>query len=284
MTGNELRKRVASIMLHWVGGAKGSAVHKEIMKLYNNHKPLARGVKMVESYDWCAATVSAAWIKAGIAQYTGTECSCGRFIEIAKQKKEWIEADSTRPKVGMAIIYDWSDTTGSSADNTSGHDHIGIVTSVGDKTFTVVEGNAGWPAEVRKRSVKINQKYIRGFISPDYDAIAKKLTVSDDPQHKNPTLDQMVVDVINGKYGSGAVRKSKLTSLYKKGESDYTYEQIQEAVNQKLESAPVYHKVVKGDTLSALAKKYDTTVTAICKLNNIKNANMICIGQKLRIK
>lgn len=283
MTGNELRKKTAGIMLGWVGGQKGSAVHKEIIKIYNSFKPLARGVKMMESYDWCAATVSAAWIKAGIAKYTGTECSCGRFIEIAKEKKIWRESDAYHPKIGDAVIYSWSDPY-PAADNKTGHDHIGMVVSVGTKTFTVVEGNAGTPAAVRKIQRSFNQKYIRGFICPDYNAIAKKLTPTTDLQHKNPSLDQLVTDVINGKYGSGAVRKSKLNSLYKKGDIDYTYEQIQEAVNQKLQSAPVYHKVVKGDTLSALAKKYNTTVQAICKLNNIKNANMINIGQKLRIK
>ena len=47
--------------------------------------------------------------------------------------------------------------------------------------------------------------------------------------------------------------------------------------------AQVTHKVVKGDTLSALAKKYGTTVNAIAKLNNIKNVNLIYVGQVLII-
>lgn len=47
--------------------------------------------------------------------------------------------------------------------------------------------------------------------------------------------------------------------------------------------ATVTHKVVKGDTLSALAKKYGTTVDAIAKLNNIKNVNLIYVGQVLTI-
>ena len=47
--------------------------------------------------------------------------------------------------------------------------------------------------------------------------------------------------------------------------------------------AAVTHKVVKGDTLSALAKKYGTTVNAIAKLNNIKNVNLIYVGQVLTI-
>lgn len=48
--------------------------------------------------------------------------------------------------------------------------------------------------------------------------------------------------------------------------------------------ATIKHKVVRGDTLSALAKKYGTTVNAIAKLNNIKNVNRIYVGQVLTIK
>ena len=47
--------------------------------------------------------------------------------------------------------------------------------------------------------------------------------------------------------------------------------------------ATITHKVVRGDTLSALAKKYGTTVNAIAKLNNIKNVNRIYVGQVLYI-
>lgn len=45
----------------------------------------------------------------------------------------------------------------------------------------------------------------------------------------------------------------------------------------------VTHKVVKGDTLWALSRKYGTTVDAIAKLNNIKNVNLIYVGQVLTI-
>ena len=45
-----------------------------------------------------------------------------------------------------------------------------------------------------------------------------------------------------------------------------------------------YYTVKKGDTLSAIAKKYGTTVNQLVKWNNIKNANLIYAGQKLRVK
>ena len=47
--------------------------------------------------------------------------------------------------------------------------------------------------------------------------------------------------------------------------------------------ATVTYTVVRGDTLSAIAKKYNTTVDALAKLNNIKNVNLIYVGQKLII-
>ncbi|ALA68836.1 hypothetical protein GT50_00570 [Geobacillus stearothermophilus 10] len=43
------------------------------------------------------------------------------------------------------------------------------------------------------------------------------------------------------------------------------------------------YTVKKGDTLWALAKKFNTTVEAIAKANNIANVNLIYVGQKLTI-
>lgn len=47
--------------------------------------------------------------------------------------------------------------------------------------------------------------------------------------------------------------------------------------------ANTYYTVKKGDTLSAIAKKYKTTVKKLQSNNNIKNANHIYVGQKLLI-
>ena len=44
-----------------------------------------------------------------------------------------------------------------------------------------------------------------------------------------------------------------------------------------------YYTVKPGDTLSKIARKYNTTVDKLVKLNNIKNANVINIGQKLKV-
>ena len=47
---------------------------------------------------------------------------------------------------------------------------------------------------------------------------------------------------------------------------------------------PVWYVVKKGDTLLAIAAKYETTVAKIVKDNNIKNPDLIYAGQKLKIK
>lgn len=241
MTENELRKKVVSIVNGWVGGKQGSSIHKEILKIYNEYAS-AHGMALAhESYAWCDITASAAWIKAGMAQWVPIAMSCGQSISKAKKLGIWVENDAYKPKIADAVIYDWEDD--GKGDDTTGHDHIGIVVSVGSDTFSVVEGNAGSPSQVRKIQRKVNQRYIRGFICPDYKSIAKKFT----PSTKKPSLDELAKQVINGDYGSGAVRKAKLNSMYKKGEIDYTYEQIQERVNEMLKPSgkPVEKPVEK---------------------------------------
>lgn len=43
------------------------------------------------------------------------------------------------------------------------------------------------------------------------------------------------------------------------------------------------YKIKRGDTLSLIATKYKTTVSKLCELNNIKNANKIYIGETIKI-
>lgn len=46
----------------------------------------------------------------------------------------------------------------------------------------------------------------------------------------------------------------------------------------------VYYKVRSGDNLSKIARKYGTTVNAICKLNGIKSTSTLRPGQRLLIR
>lgn len=59
----------------------------------------------------------------------------------------------------------------------------------------------------------------------------------------------------------------------------------QTEVNTENETAAaVYHTVVAGENLYRISMKYNTTVDKILKLNNLKNADKIVEGQKIRVK
>ena len=89
-------------------------------------------------------------------------------------------------------------------------------------------------------------------------------------------------EVIAGKWGDGDARKYKLKS------AGYDYEAIQKIVNETLDDhgyTVTYHRIKSGETLSGIAKEYNTTVNAIVKLNDsITDPNKIYAGQSIRVK
>ena len=95
------------------------------------------------------------------------------------------------------------------------------------------------------------------------------------------TNGEIANEVIEGLWGTGHKRKELLTN------AGYNYYEIQIIVNEKLkvsENTILIHHVEKGETLSKIAKQYNITVAEIVKLNNIKNKNLIKVGQILKIK
>lgn len=94
-------------------------------------------------------------------------------------------------------------------------------------------------------------------------------------------INTLAIEVINGKWGNGEARKKALEN------AGYNYNTVQNEVNRLLGSngtTAQYYVVQSGDTLSGIATKYGTTVNQLVSWNNIKNANLIYINQKLRVK
>lgn len=102
------------------------------------------------------------------------------------------------------------------------------------------------------------------------------------PAPAKKSVDQIAAEVIAGKWGNGADRKKRLEA------AGYNYNEVQSAVNKKLggtkKTTTINYAVRKGDTLSAIAKRYGTTWEKLAKDNNIKNPNFILPGQRIIIK
>lgn len=156
----------------WIGCKESNGTHKQIIDVYNSHKPLARGykVKCKANGDkvndaWCATFVSAVAVKLGYTAIIPTECSCSKMIELFKSLGAWNENDARTPNPGDIIFYDWEDN--GVGDNKGNSDHVGIVEKVSGNTITIIEGN--YSKSVKRRTLKVNGKYIRGYGVPKYD-------------------------------------------------------------------------------------------------------------------
>lgn len=62
-----------------------------------------------------------------------------------------------------------------------------------------------------------------------------------------------------------------------------TYEKVVEPKPTPTPTNEVVYTVVRGDTLSSIAKKYGTTYKVLANYNGISNPNVISVGQKIKI-
>ena len=166
-----MRSRQAYInqMRSYIGARDGNAKHKEIIDTYNSYLPHPRGHVLTINDAWCAATTSAAAIALGYTDIIPIECSCGKILEIAKQRGIWQERDDYKPAPGDLILFDWEDN--GVGDCVGAPNHIGAVEKTEDGFIYCIEGNNGATVgECKRTRYKINNKYIRGFVCPRYDA------------------------------------------------------------------------------------------------------------------
>ena len=147
-----------------INNLKGEAGHKKVLDVYNSQCPLPRGYKVKQTDAWCATTVSAVFLMNGYNKIS--ECSCPQMIEKAKKLGIWVEDDAFTPQIGDIIMYDWQDT--GKGDDVGVADHVGIVISVTKSKIVVPEGNKN--KSIGNRDVTVNGIYIRGYITPPYEA------------------------------------------------------------------------------------------------------------------
>ena len=223
-------KNVVAQAQAWLGKNEKDGSHKEIIDIYNAHKPLARGYKVTYKDAWCATFVSAIAIQLGYTDIIPTECSCTRMIELLKGIGSFVEDDAYVPKVGDIIFYDWDDS--GKGENKNQPDHVGIVEKIEGDTIHVIEGN--YDDAVKRRTIKVNGRYIRGYGVPKYDT---------EPVVETKTITQLAREVLKGKWGNGSARKANLTA------AGYDYNAVQKEVNRLCNSGKKSNEAIAKEVI-----------------------------------
>lgn len=244
------RQKVVDLVNSWIGKKESDGSYKSIIDIYNTQKSFPRGTKMQYGWAWCACTWSALAVKLGYTAIMPVEISCYYLIEQAKKMGVWVENDGYVPKPGDAVLYDWQDN--GVGDNVGAPDHVGTVTEVYQSAgyFVVVEGN--YSNQVKKRTISINGKYIRGFIAPKYtDNAVKPAAVSG-----NKDVTTVAREVIAGAWETGDTRKTKLTA------AGYDYAKVQTKVNEILNGSASKPKTDTQNQSQPTEKKVTATESA----------------------
>lgn len=254
------RQKVVDLVKSWEGLKESNGSFKKIIDIYNTlpTAQLPRRTKMLYSWEWCACTWSALAVKLGYLPIMPIEISCYYIIENAKKMGCWVEDDKYVPKPGDAVLYDWDDKSNfASTDNKGGADHIGTVIEVYKSAgyMVVMEGNYG--EAVKKRTISLNGRYIRGFITPKYT----ENTVSKPVQEAGKSIDTIAREVIAGKWNTGAKRKALLEA---KG---YDYNAVQKRVNEILNGS-----ATKPSTTPTTPQNTSKKVTATCSAKNFNKS------------
>lgn len=258
------RNEMISVMKSWLGKNRSDGSFMEIINEYNRKGPFPRNVKMDPKWHWCACTLSAAAKKLGYVDIIPIEISCYYMIEAAKKMGIWVENDAYIPIKGDIVLYDWDDN--GIGDCTGGPEHVGLVSYVNAKSgyFTVIEGN--YNNVVKTRTMLINGKFIRGFITPKYDCDGET-TMEPTSKKSSSTIAR---EIIIGLWGNSDEAKNKIISL------GYNYDEIQNAINKALNDIDNNKILIstckpKEQDEDALSGRYIVTEDIYCRNDAGKN-------------
>lgn len=170
----QARQTIIDTAASYIGVKELTPAHQAILDIYNGYKKnITRDYTSsrhytMSSYDaWCDCFTSAVFIKAKMAKISGVECSCGYHVAILNRLDSFVEDDAYVPTPGDIIFYDWNDS--GRGDCTGWPDHVGIVSGITKKgKISVIEGN--YHDSVSVRTIKIDERYIRGYGVPKYAA------------------------------------------------------------------------------------------------------------------
>lgn len=174
---------------------------------------------------WCDAFIDWCFYKAYGAK--AKDVICGNFDDYTVNSCKYYEKAGrlgTTPQKGAQVFF-------TKNGKSSGCHHTGLVYDVDNTYFYTIEGNTssantvvanGGCVAKKKYSISAYKgKVLFGY--PKYELVEQTETRS-----ATKTVDELAREVIDGKWGSGADRKKRLT------DAEYNYSEVQAKVNQIL--------------------------------------------------
>lgn len=204
-------------------------------------------------------------------------CNAENFIEKAKSYGLKI---SDVPTLGGIMVWQ----KGATLDDSDGAGHVAIVEKIIDSN-TIYTSESSWGGSAFYNATRTNSngrwgmgsayKFRGCIVNPavKIDPISDTYTVK-----RGDTLSGIAV-----KYGMRLADLLALNPQIKNPNLIYVGQVINIRKKQDSGKTETVYTVQRGDTLSKIAKKYKTTVTALVKENGIKDKNLIYVGQKIRI-
>ena len=194
-------------------------------------------------------------------------CNAEKFI---KQANTYGLKVSQTPTLGGIMVWQ----KGATLDGSDGAGHVAIVERI-DSDNQIYTSESSYKGAAFFNATRRNDNG-RWGLGTGYKFLGCIVNPGANQEHLK-SLDEVAEEVIQGKWGNGSARKKALEN------AGYNYRVVQNKVNEIL-SAPAYYVVKKGDTLTKIAQKYNTTWYKLKQLNGLKNANLIYVGQKLRVR
>lgn len=273
------------------------------------------------AYPWCMAFVCWLFSHTKMAHlfFGGKKtASCTTYMnwavaEAKKKNGQWI-TDVKKIPVGAVVLFNWNNGRPKTVAQ-----HVGICSAVWNGSrLGVIEGNTSVTSNDNGGSVMERSRassVILGAYMPPYDGAgtepsqppAAPASPSVPPVLRKGAAGQDVRNLQGLLNDSGAKPVLAVDGVFgQKTESAVAAYQLSKGVNvdgivgpvtwglllsgqaaaQKsppASSAGGTYTVARGDTLSGIAKRFNTTVADIVKLNNIGNPNVIRIGQVLKL-
>lgn len=284
---NELKSKIdfAILRLGWIGNKENHTLDKQFERNYNECKRLAIPVG---AYVYCyanneeSAKSGANWT---INNLAGRPLDLPIYIDMEDNSIMNLSKDNlTNICIAFNSVVEANNKWAGVYANLNWFDNYLNKNIIKSKYTTWIahytSGDDRYQGEydIWQNSSNGNLTGVNGNLDTNYmyrDLITEIGNVSHSEPQETKSITSLAYEVLNGRYGNGEDRKKALGSLYN---------EVQAKVNEIIKANKTVSYTVKaGDTLSKIAKKYNTTYQELARKNNIKDPNKIYVGQILKI-